>query len=81
MATSQICGETKMKVNAQEIIDSVYSFAKHYQSHDPMRWPYIAGCLETKIKEMARIINSDSDLIQAMKADLIRLQNELKVKV
>ena len=62
------------KIDAQQIIDTCYEFAKHYEQGDIMRWPFIAGCLETKIRELVNIVNQDSEIINDMSLDLYKGQ-------
>ena len=62
------------KIDAQQIIDMCYSLAKHYEQGDTMRWPFIAGCLETKIRELVNIVNQDSEIINDMSLDLYKGQ-------
>ncbi|MFZ9459912.1 MAG: hypothetical protein ACO27K_07775 [Ilumatobacteraceae bacterium] len=43
---------------------------RHYDKDDPMRWPFLVGILETKIRELVTIINNDHALIEAMNTKL-----------
>ena len=57
-------------INADEIIHTCNSLTRHYDKDDPMRWPFLVGILETKIRELVTIINNDHALIEAMNTKL-----------
>lgn len=57
-------------INADELINTCNSLTRHYDKDDPMRWPFLVGILETKIRELVTIINNDHALIEAMNTKL-----------
>lgn len=71
----QFLQEQKM-LNAQEIIDTCHALARHYEHDDPMRWPFITGVLETKIRELVRICNHDEQVIRSLNAKIDEIFKE-----
>lgn len=57
-------------INADELIHTCNSLTRHYDKDDPMRWPFLVGVLETKIRELVKIINNDHILIEALNTKL-----------
>jgi len=53
-------------LNAEEIIDTCRAMLRHYEPDDPMRWPFYSGVLETKIRELVRILNHDESVIRTL---------------
>lgn len=54
-------------MNVDHIIESIQSTRdNYYKPDDPMRWPYQVGMLESKLREMAYIINKQTEHIRTL---------------
>lgn len=62
---------------ADQIIDGCKSLAKHYADDDPLRYPFIVGVMEMKIRELAFIIENHETLIKEQEAHIAKLEHQL----
>lgn len=63
-------------MNVNHIIESIEQTRdNYYKSDDPMRWPYQVGMLETKLRELAHIVNNQMEHIRDLETQLIAKDN------
>ncbi len=63
-------------MNVNHIIQSIEQTRDNYYApDDPMRWPYQVGMLETKLRELAHIVNNQMEHIRDLETQLIAKDN------
>ena len=60
-------------INADELIHTCNSLTRHYDKDDPMRWPFLVGILETKIRELVTIINRSEEHTSELQSPMSRM--------
>lgn len=58
-------------INADQVVDGVKNMARHYANDDPMRWPFLFGVMEGKVRELAHLLNNTQEELQNLK-DLMK---------
>lgn len=54
-------------INADQLVDGVKSLARHYANDDPMRWPFLLGAMEGKVRELVHLVNSTQEELESLK--------------
>jgi len=64
-------------MNIENIIQNIQvTRDNYYASDDSMRWPFQVGMLETKLRELAHIVNTQMEHIRDLETQLIAKDSE-----
>ena len=63
-------------MNIEHVLQAIQDTRdNYYEQDDPMRWPYQVGMLESKMRELAHIINLQAEHIRDLETQLIAKDN------
>lgn len=58
-------------IDADEVIANVMSLARHYETTDPQRYPFLLGAMQGKVRELIYKLNNIEEELENLK-DLMR---------
>ena len=62
-------------MNANQIINTLKQQTENfYATDDVMRWPFLVGCMEVKIRELIFAYNNTLEEITRLQQELLRLE-------